>query len=221
VVGAIPGALGGRKISLSHTGKIFEINSENLRRWRIWCHYVFLDQVVLWAAGCFVGMYLNVNLATAIAPPGANLSDIGAGAFQAKYMSERLWSGFWVVALLNGFWILFSTHLGNTDSLVRVVTDILWIGKTWNVGNVRRLYYSLLVIFTVWGALTTQWGTAMTLFQALGVVASLVLALGAVQILIVNTSLLPAELRPPLWKRAALLVCAAFYSAMFVAVIVR
>jgi hypothetical protein len=221
VVGAIPGALGGRKINLSHTGKIFEINPENLRRWRIWCHYVFLDQVVLWAAGCFIGMYLNVNLATAIAPSGANLSDIGAGAFQAKYMSERLWSGFWVLALLNGFWILFSTHLGNTDSLVRVVTDILWIGKSWNVGNVRRLYYSLLVIFTVWGAVTTQWGTAMTLFQALGVVASLVLALGAVQILIVNTSLLPAELRPPLWRRAALLVCAAFYSAMFVAVIVR
>jgi hypothetical protein len=86
---------------------------------------------------------------------------------------------------MNGFWILFSTHLGNTDSLVRVVTDILWIeGKRgWNVGSVRRLYYALLILFTVWGAITTRWGTAMTLFQALGVVASLVLALGAVQIL--------------------------------------
>jgi hypothetical protein len=222
-VGAIPGALGGRKINLSHVGKVFEINIENLRRWQGWCRYVFLDQVVLWAGGCFVGMYLNVNLATSIAPPGANLSDLGAGAFQAKYMAERLWPGFWVLALLNGFWILFSTHLGNTDSLVRVVTDILWIEKKrdWNVGNVRRLYYTLLILFTVWGAITARWGTAMTLFQALGVVASLVLALGAVQILIVNTSLLPAELRPPLWRRAALLVCAAFYSAMFIAVVVR
>ena len=101
-------------------------------------------------------------------------------------MAERLWSGFWVLALLNGFWILFSTHLGNTDSLVRVVTDILWIEKMrdWNVGSVRRLYYTLLILFTVWGAITTRWGTAMTLFQALGVVASLVLALGAVQVLI-------------------------------------
>jgi hypothetical protein len=219
-VGAIPGALGGRKINLSHVGKVFEIN---LRRWRIWHRYVVLDQVVLWAAGCFIGMYLNVNLATAIAPPGANLSDVGAGAFQAKYMAERLWPGFWALALLNGFWILFSTHLGNTDSLVRVVTDILWMEKAgkWNIGSVRRLYYGLLILFTVWGAITTQWGTAMTLFQALGVVASLVLALGAVQILIVNTQLLPTELRPPIWKRAALVVCAAFYSAMFIAVIVR
>ena len=101
-------------------------------------------------------------------------------------MAERLWSGFWVLALLNGFWILFSTHLGNTDSLVRVVTDILWIEKMrdWNVGSVRRLYYTLLILFTVWGAITTRWGTAMTLFQALGVVASLVLALGSIQVLI-------------------------------------
>jgi hypothetical protein len=168
-------------------------------------------------------MYLNVNLATAIAPPGANLSDLGAGAFQAMYMAERVWSGFWVLALLNGFWILFSTHLGNTDSLVRVVTDILWIEKIrdWNVGSVRRLYYTLLILFTVWGAITARWGTAMTLFQALGVVASLVLALGSIQVLLVNTRLLPAELRPPLWKRAALLVCAGFYIIMFLAVIVR
>jgi hypothetical protein len=222
-VGAIPGALGGRHINLSHVGKVFEINSENLRRWRVWTRYVLLDQVVLWAGGCFIGMYLNVNLATAIAPPGANLSDLGAGAFQAKYMAERLWSGFWVLALLNGFWILFSTHLGNTDSLVRVVTDILWIGKMResNVGNVRRLYYTLLFVFTAWGAITARWGTAMTLFRALGVVASLVLALGALQILLVNTRLLPTELRPPMWKRAALLVCAAFYTIMFLAVIVR
>jgi hypothetical protein len=47
------------------------------------------------------------------------------------------------------------------------------------------------------------------------------LALGAVQILIVNTKLLPIEIRPPIWKRAALTICAAFYSAMFIAVIVR
>ena len=222
-VGAIPGALGGRQINLSHVGKVFEINTENLRRWREWTRYVLFDQVVLWAGGCFLGMYLNVNLATAIAPPGANLSDIGAGAFQAKYMAERLWSGFWFLALLNGFWILFSTHLGNTDSLVRVVTDILWIEKMrdWNVGSVRNLYYTLLILFTVWGAILARWGTAMTLFQALGVVASFVLALGSIQILLVNTRLLPTELRPPLWRRAFLLICAGFYTVMFVAVIVR
>ncbi|MBW3542144.1 MAG: hypothetical protein KY476_17885 [Planctomycetes bacterium] len=51
----------------------------------------------------------------------------------------------------------------------------------------------------------------MTLFKILGAVAGPVLAIAAVQILRVNTRLLPAELRPPLWRRAALVLCALFY----------
>jgi hypothetical protein len=222
-VGAIPSAFGGRKIHLSPVGKVFDVDDESLRRWRLWRRYVFLDQAVLWAGGCFLGMYLNVNLATSIVPLGVDLAGVGAGAVQAKYMAERLWSGFWVLALLNGFWILFSTHLGNTDTLVRTVTDIIWVGSKsrWKTEKVGRIYYSLLLLFTTWGLITTQWGTAMTLFQALGVVASLVLAVGAIQILRVNTYLLPAELRPPVWIRAGLLVCAGFYAVMFGAALLR
>jgi hypothetical protein len=221
-VGAIPSAVGGRNVTLSATGKVFEINPENLRRWATWCRYVFLDQVVLWAGGCFVGMFLNVNLATAIAPPGADLTDVGAGAFQAKYMADKLWSGFWFLAILNGFWILFSTHLGNTDTLVRSVTDTLWsagLGRRPNA-NVGRLYYGLLIGFTIWGAVTVQFGSAMTLFRALGVVAGPVLCLAALQILRVNTTLLPPELRPTLWRRLGLIACAAFYASMAIAVLI-
>jgi hypothetical protein len=223
VVGAIPSAIGGRHIQLSHIGKVFDVTADNLRRWRVWWKYLFLDQVVLWAGGCFLGMYLNVNLATAIAPAGADLADIAAGAFQAKYMAEKLWSGFWTLALMNGFWILFSTHLGNTDTLVRSVTDILWVAGAHRrkAANVGRLYYTLLVIFTLWGALTVRWGTAMTLFKALGLVAGPILALASIQILIVNTRLLPEALRPQLWRRAGLIACAIFYTCLFLAVLLN
>lgn len=219
VAGAIPSAFGSKRIQLSPVGSVFEINEENMRRWSTWCRYVFMDQVVLWAGGCFIGMFLNVNLATAIAPPGADLSAVGAGAFQAKYMAEKLWTGFWALALLNGFWILFSTHLGNTDTLVRLVTDTLWsagLNRRRNA-NVARLYFSLLIGFTVWGAITVQWGSAMTLFRALGVIAGPVIFLAALQVLRVNTTLLPPELRPPLWRRAGLVLCALFSAAMTVA----
>ncbi|HWC77780.1 MAG TPA: Nramp family divalent metal transporter, partial [Blastocatellia bacterium] len=138
-VGAIPSAFGSKQITLSHVGKVFPINETNLRRWKTWCRYLNADQVWLWGLGCFVGMFLNVNLATSIIPRGTNMSGIGAGAFQAQYMSEHLWTGFWFLALLNGFWILFSTHMGNTDILVRTVTDILWVGsnrvRSWRGGD--------------------------------------------------------------------------------------
>ncbi len=216
-VGAIPSAIGGRHVVLSRAGRIFDVNPENMRRWRLWWRYVQVDQIWLWALGCFVGMFLNVNLATAIIPKGTDLSAVGAGAFQAQYMAEHLWQGFWFLALLNGFWILFSTHLGNTDTLVRTVTDIIWVVTPEKRGiGAGTIYYSLLAVFTLWGAVAVNWGSAMTLFKALGVIASPILALASIQVLLVNTRLLPVELRPPIWRRAALAASAAFYIVMLV-----
>lgn len=219
-VGAIPSAFGGRHITLSKVGKVFPIDEENMRRWRVWWKYVGLDQKWLWCGGCFLGMYLNVNLAMAMIPAGTDLSHVGAGAFQAHYMAERLWSGFWILALLNGFWILFSTHLGNTDILIRTVTDILWVssGKRslFGIENIRKLYYALLIGFTIWSAVAVNFGHAMTLFKALGTIAGGVVALASVQLLIVNTALLPKELQPSLFRRGALISCAVFYGVLSV-----
>jgi hypothetical protein len=217
-VGAIPSAVGSHKMQLSHVGKVFPLTLENMRRWRVWCKYVVADQVWLWGSGCLVGMFLNVNLASAIIPPGTSISGTATGAYQAKFMAEHLWTGFWFLALLNGFWILFSTHLGNTDILVRTITDIFWVAsrraRAWRGGGVTAIYYSLLFGFTIWGAVAVNWGNAMSLFKAIAAVAGFVLALAAVQVLLVNTRLLPKELQPPLWRKAALIACALFYSFM-------
>jgi hypothetical protein len=43
-------------------------------------------------------------------------------------------------------------------------------------------------------------------------VANVILALSAVQILIVNRTLLPPELRPALWRQGLLLACGLFYT---------
>jgi hypothetical protein len=217
--GAIPSAIGSRQVQLSDTGKVFPLTGENLRRWRLWWKYVRIDQVWVWAVGCFLGMFLNVNLVTAIMPAGADITGPAAGAFQAQYMADHLWRGFWFLALLNGFWILYSTHLGNTDLVVRTTTDLLWTAsgrvRQWPGSSIARLYYGLLLGFTVWGMIAVTWGHAMQLFMVFATVAGLILAIAAVQILIVNTRLLPKELQPSLWRRAALLVCAAFYGTFF------
>jgi hypothetical protein len=218
-VGAITSAFSSSEVRLSPVGKVFPITDENLRRWRDWWRYVCADQIWLWAGGCFVGMFLNVNLATAVADRGEDMEGIAAGAFQAKYMAENLWSGFWFLALINGFWLLFSTHLGNTDVLVRTVTDMLWVGSPWvrERGRMRisRVYYTLLLIFTVWAFYAVHWGHALQLFKILGFVAAPIMALAAMQILRINTTLLPPEIRPAMWRRVALVVCTLFYGAFF------
>ncbi|MEZ6044206.1 MAG: hypothetical protein R3C11_01200 [Planctomycetaceae bacterium] len=71
-------------------------------------------------------------------------------------------------------------------------------------------------MFSVWGMFAVNWGHAMTLFKILGAIASPVLALASVQILIVNTTLLPNELRPAVWRRFALILSAIFYGTLTV-----
>ncbi len=221
-VGAIASAVGGRHVQLSHTGKVFAITPENMKRWATWWRYVVVDQIWLWALGCFLGMYLNVNLARAIIPPGTDMEGLAAGAHQAKYMADHLWSGLWFLGLLNGFWILFSTHLGNTDTLIRTVTDIIWTAsprvRQWK-GGVAGVYYVLLLAFSAWGACAIGAGKPMDWFKLLGMMAGVIIALASVQLLWVNTRLLPPELRPVWWRRAGLVLCALFYGAFSIVVV--
>ncbi len=214
--GGFGGVLAKGHMELAPIGHVFPVTTENLRRWRVWWKYALCDQMGLWALGCFVGMYLNVNLAAAIVSPDVQLSGYEAGAFQAQFMAEKLWQGFWVLALLNGFWVLFSTQVGNIDGLTRTVADVCW--ASWP--NARRwtasgLYALLLLCFASWGVVALAMGeNALGLFKILGVVAGPILTVSAIQILRVNTRFLPPELHPPMWRRVGLMGCAVFYGSV-------
>lgn len=222
-VGAIPSAIGGLQIQLSHVGKVFPTTEANLARWREWMRYVHADQIWVWGLFCFLGMYLNVNLATYVIPHGTDLQGLAAGAYQAKYLSEQIWPGFWFVTLFNGFWVLFKTQLGNTDILVRTVTDCLWMSSgrlRIQRGGIRKIYYGILAAFSIWGVIMIRSASPMKLFTILANVAGLVLVIGGIQIFIVNRRFLPRAVRAPLWREMALLLCSAFY-AFFLFFVIR
>jgi hypothetical protein len=221
-VGAIPSAVGGHSIQLSHVGTVFPATPANVERWREWLRYVHVDQIWVWGLFCFFGMYLNVNLATAIVPPGTDLQGLAAGAYQAEYLS-RIWRGFWFLTLFNGFWILFKTQLGNTDILVRTITDAVWMSspraREWRLG-IRAIYYGILIAFSVWGIVVIRSASPFQLFKILANMAGIVLLIAGVQIFLVNRRFLPAAVRPPLWREAGLLLCSGFY-AFFAYFVVR
>lgn len=220
-VGAIPSAVGGHQIVLSHVGTVFPATPANLARWREWLRYVHIDQIAVWGLFCFLGMFLNVNLATAVIPQGTDLQGLAAGAYQAEYLS-RIWPGFWFLTLFNGFWILFKTQLGNTDILVRTITDALWMSspRARAASSVRTIYYGILVIFSIWGVLVIRSASPFQLFKILANMAGIVLMIAGVQIFLVNRRFLPRAVRPPLWREAGLLLCSAFY-AFFAFFVVR
>jgi hypothetical protein len=163
-----------------------------------------------------------VNLATAIIPHGTDLQVLAAGAYQAEYLS-KIWPGFWFLTLFNGFWILFKTQLGNTDILVRTITDALWMSSRRareSEMGIRAIYYGILLVFSIWGAIVIRSASPFQLFKVLANMAGIVLLIAGVQIFLVNRRFLPAALRPPLWREIALLACSAFY-AFFAYFVIR
>jgi len=219
-VGSIGGAFTETESRVESLGYRFPVTAENLRRWKIWWRYSLMDQQALWAVGCLLGMFLNVNLARAIIPPGIDLPGYSSGTFQAHYLSEKFWHGLWMLTLINGFWILFSTHLGNTDGLVRTVTDILGAAsERFHKFSASRIYSSLLIVLTIWALYSIRLGNALDLFKILGAIASPMMALAALQILRINTRFLPPEIRPSWFRRSILVICTLFYGALSVSLI--
>jgi hypothetical protein len=214
-VGAIPSLVGGRHLKLSAVGKIFAIDAENLQRWRGWWRYVQVDQIWIWGLMCLVGMFLTVNMARGLIPAGTDLSGLAAGAYQAKYLAEAMGKFWWTLTLLNGFWILFSTQLGMTDAFVRVVTDIWWNGnplaRKWAGGDVRKIYYSVLAIFMLWGCIALGLAQPLTLIIIGANIAGFILMISSLHLIVVNRTLLPAELRAPRWREIVLLLSMLFY----------
>jgi hypothetical protein len=167
-------------------------------------------------------MFLNVNLATAIIPHGTDLQGLAAGAYQAEYLS-KIWPGFWFLTLFNGFWLLFKTQLGNTDILVRTITDAVWMSSKRardNQRGIRAIYYGILITFSLWGIVVLRSASPFQLFKILANMAGIVLLIAGVQIFFVNRRFLPRTIRPSWWREAGLLGCSAFY-AFFAYFVVR
>lgn len=69
----------------------------------------------------------------------------------------------------------------------------------------------LLGLAVVWGLLALRLTQPIILLQLGANLAGLVLVITALHLLYLNTTLLPRELRPPLWRRIALVFLALFY----------
>jgi hypothetical protein len=103
---------------------------------------------------------------------------------------------------------------------VRSITDILWTGspgvRAWRGGDVRKVYYTVLAIAVAWGIVAMRLAQPIVLLKLGANTAGVVLVVSSLHLLYINTRLLPPHVRPPMWRRVALVVTAIFYG-VFVA----
>jgi hypothetical protein len=222
--GYIPSASSGVKVELAHTGFIFGDSADARHRWHGWWRLVRADQWGIFFVGAILGMVLPAMLYVTYLPRGTNIQGLGISAALASAVGTQsgpLLGG--VIAFL-GAWLLFKTQLDSVEGMARAITDILWTGssrvRAWRGGDVRAVYYGVLVVIVVWGIFALRLAQPIVLLQIGANIAGVIFVWASLHLLYVNTRLLPPHVRPPLWRRVMLVVMAVFY-AFWVSLSVR
>jgi hypothetical protein len=219
-VGYIPTLLGPAVAMPAH-GNVFPVTKESLGVWREWWRYVHVDQWAIFGFGSLLGMALTALFTLQYVPAGTVAGEWAVANMQAQGIAAVHGQVFWYVTLFCGVWILFSTQLGIVDGLPRATTDILWSAspRLRQMGDVRIIYYGVLVTFAVWGCIALNLARPLTLIIIGANAAAVIFVFESLQTLIINRRVLPRELRPALWREACLVLCALFYGGFVAAVV--
>jgi hypothetical protein len=219
-VGAIPSAIGGRTISLSHSGKVFALGESSLARWRGWLRHIARDQVAVWMVCSFLGMALPCMLSLEFIR-NATVEGNRVAALAAQGMAERYpGSGglFWTLTLLCGFMVLAPGQVSVGDQIARRWTDIVWSASSWakrfEGAQVKYVYYGILALYALWGLVTLGLYNPLDIAKIGAVLGNLGLGVTSLHSLYVNQVLLPRELRPSLFLQCGTAACGLFFLAI-------
>ncbi|HST21517.1 MAG TPA: Nramp family divalent metal transporter [Blastocatellia bacterium] len=215
VSGYIPALVGGQKVNLAHTGSVFTPTPESMSRWRGWWRIIKADQWGVFFIGALLGMTLPSLLYVTFLPRGSDIRGSGVGGTLAEVLGREAGAFAGGVVAFMGAWILLKTQLDLIEGTTRAITDILWTGskraRAWRGGDVRIIYYCVLGAVLLWGLIALRLAQPIVLLQLGANMAGIVLIIASIHLLYVNTTLLPKELRPSMWRRACLIFMALFY----------
>ena len=107
---------------------------------------------------------------------------------------------FWILTLLCGFLVLAPGQVSVGDQIARRWTDMIWTAsprvKRLGQGEVRYLYYGILVAYGIWGLFVLWLLPALQIAKIGAVLGNIALGVSSLQALYVNRTLLPPSLRP-------------------------
>jgi len=206
-VGFISAVIGGKKVKISTEEIPFEVNEENLRRWKGWLRVIRVDSWIVMSLLTFITVYMTSVMAYGLlAPKGLAPMGWKVAAVQAEALRAVLGPIAWVIVLLGGFFMLFGTQFGLMDAVSRVITDNFWIAsrgvRKWAKDDPRRVYYAVLyLLFTIAlilliGSIKFGWAKPYGIAATGANLGLFALTVAYPLQIIVNYRFLPKELRP-------------------------
>ena len=241
-VGAIPSVVGGHGITLSHVGCVFEVTPESLPRWKRWVRFIARDQIVVWMGACLIGVSLPSILSVEFLKRGTDASDWNLGALTAGGVQKAVtdpppgvlayhpplrgtvtgpaWGRFfWGATLFCGFLVLITSQTTTMDGFVRRWVDVTWTAvpalRKLETDKVKYVYFSVLMVYAACG-LVIIWVTEEPgfVFKLSTTGYNFAFAFSAWHTLVVNTVLLPKELRPGWGQRIGLILAGVFFLSL-------
>jgi hypothetical protein len=225
-VGAIPSLIGGHKLELSHTGRVFQVTAESLAKWHGWVRHVWRDQLVVWMPACFVGLGLPAMLSIQFLERGTNVDEWvaasmtaeGVGAAVAAKWGAEFARPFFYMTLACGVLVLWPSTVTTIDGFLRRWVDVIWVGlpavRKWDPKRIGSLYSSVLIGYAIFGMVALYFGKPTKLLIITTTFYNYALGVSCWQTLAVNTMLLPKPLRPGLFNRIGLVLAGIFFFSL-------
>jgi hypothetical protein len=223
-VGAVPTMFARRELKLSHTGMIFTLTTESIRRFRGWFRFVMRDQLVVWTPACFIGVALPCMLSVQFLPRNTVAKDWEAAALTADGLRDAVgptWGQYyWFMVLFCGFMVLAPNIATTADGVVRRWVDLCWVAvpalRRWDPKRIRTLYFAALCGYAAFGLVSLSLWNPVQLLKWAGAIYNAALGFSCWHVLAVNLILLPRELRPNWFNRIGLVLGGLFFTALFV-----
>jgi hypothetical protein len=217
-VGAIPSAVGGRTITLSHVGKTFPASDVSRLRWRGWMRHVVRDQLAIWMVCSFWGMALPCMLSLEFIR-NAPVSGNRVAAMTADGMADRYPESaglLWFATLAIGFLILAPGQVMSGDIISRRWTDVIWTSsrhvRHLKGNQVKYVYYGILIVYGLWGLMVlTFFPNPLRVLKIAGFLMNVALGFTALHVLYVNRTLLPRAFAPGWFMQAGLIASGCFF----------
>ncbi len=224
-VGAIPSAIGGHQVELSHVGMVFDVDDEATRRWRGWVRHIVRDQAGVWLGCCLLGMALPCMMSLEFirnVPVEGNR----AAAMTAVGLADHLpaYRGLvWSFMLLISFLVLAPNAVFTGEQISRRWTDVIWTisprAKKLEGGQVRFIYYGILGTYGLWGLFALAFFDPLQIAVIGAVLQNVALGCAALHTLYVNRTLLPSAMQPNRLMQTGLIFCSVFFITISIVVL--
>ena len=214
--------LTGEPVADVGTGWKFEINAENLRRWRAWWRFANAEQLATFVAISFVTILFTSLLAHAVLAGRTDLPrDINFLRIEGNILGDRIGGWFETLFWGVGAFSLFAAALGIVDYTSRLAADVLRTSYL-KGHDESRLFAAIVWAIVIVGIAIIASGMSqpLVLLVIAGCIAAFMMFIYSALLILLNRRLLDPELRPAGYRVAALSWAVLLFGALSVVTVI-